>query len=102
MPMGVYIILSSNFLFSTYYNAPPKFHKVVESFYTGLYASVSSGIWDTSFIPIQVGVYQGDPLSVVIFNTVINTMVDMHFTIQTRLRIHHLPISETSECIAAC
>ena len=64
-----------------HYNAPPKFRKVVESFYTGLYASVSSEMWDTPFIPIQVGVYQGDPLSVVIFNTVINTMVD---TVQSR------------------
>ena len=64
-----------------HYNPPPKFRKVVESFYTGLYASVSSVMWDTPFIPIQVGVYQGDPLSVVIFNTVINTMVD---TVQSR------------------
>ena len=54
-----------NFIFSTIYNAPPKLRKVVESFYTGLYASVSSGMWATPFIPIQVGVYQGDPLSVV-------------------------------------
>ena len=38
-------------------------------------------MWDTPFIPIQVGVYQGDSLSVVIFNTVINTMVD---TVQSR------------------
>ena len=64
-----------------HYNAPSKFREVVESFYTGQYASVSSGIWDTPFIPIQVGVYQGDPLSAVIFNTVINAMVD---TVQSR------------------
>ena len=66
-----------------HYNAPPKLCKVVESFYTGLYASVSSGLWDTPFIPIEVGVYmyQSDALSVVIFNTVINTMVD---TVQSR------------------
>ena len=35
----------------------------------------------TPVIPIQVGVYQGDPLSVVIFNTVVNTMLD---TLKTR------------------
>ena len=27
-------------------------------------------------IPLQIGVYQGDPLSVVVFNTVINTLMD--------------------------
>ena len=32
-------------------------------------------------IPIQLGVYQGDPLSVVTFNSVIKTVVD---TLQTR------------------
>ena len=37
--------------------------------------------WSTATIPLELGVYQGDPLSVVIFNTVINTMVH---TLQTR------------------
>lgn len=64
-----------------HYHAPPKLTNLVQSFYTGLAATVSSGSWATPFIPINVGVYQGDPLSVVFFNTVINTMVD---TIQTR------------------
>ena len=38
--------------------------------------------WVTPTIPLEIGVYQGDPLSVVIFNTVINTLVD---TLQTRI-----------------
>ena len=33
--------------------------------------------WSTPLIPLKIGVYQGDPLSVVIFNTVINTMVEV-------------------------
>ena len=37
--------------------------------------------WPTATIPLALGVNQGDPLSVVIFNMVINTMVD---TLQTR------------------
>ena len=55
-----------------YYNAPPQFSKIVQMFYTGLYAKVSSSKWST---PLKLGAYQGDPLSVVIFNTVINTAV---------------------------
>ena len=64
-----------------HYNAPPKFSRIVSAFYTGLSAQITSSSWSTQLIPLEVGVYQGDPLSVVIFNTVINTMVD---TIQTR------------------
>ena len=64
-----------------HYHVPSKMTNLVKAFYTGLAASVSSSSWSTSLIPIQVGVYQGDPLSVVIFNTVINTLVD---TLQTR------------------
>ena len=36
--------------------------------------------WATPCIPLQVGVYQGDPLSVGIFNIVMNTLID---TLQT-------------------
>ena len=61
-----------------YYNAPPQFSKIVQMFYTGLYAKVSSSKWSAPFIPLKLGVYQGDPLSVVIFNTV------MICSIQTR------------------
>ena len=32
--------------------------------------------WSTPCIPLQVGVYQGDPLSVVIFKSVMNTLID--------------------------
>ena len=38
---------------------------------------VNSNSWSTPLIPLKIGVYQGDPLSVVIFNTVINTMVEV-------------------------
>ena len=42
--------------------------------------------WSTPLTPLQLGVYQGDPLSVVIFNIVINTLVD---TLQTRHDLGH-------------
>ena len=38
--------------------------------------TVTSKAWSTKAIPLQVGVYQGDPLSVVIFNTVMATLAD--------------------------
>ena len=65
----------------THYHAPSKLYNLVKALYTGLAARVTSTSWSTPLIPIQLGVYQGDPLSVVIFNTVINTLVD---TLQTR------------------
>ena len=59
-----------------HYHAPSKLTGLIQAFYSGLAAKVSSGSWVTPATLIQLGVYQGDPLSVVIFNTVINTLVD--------------------------
>ena len=56
-----------------HYDAPPHFLRVVSSIYTDLHANITSKAWSTKAIPLQVGVYQGDPLSVVIFNTVMAT-----------------------------
>ena len=61
--------------------------KLVEALYTGLAARITSACWSTPLVPIQVGVYQGDPLSAVIFKTVINTLVD---TLQTRRDLGYL------------
>ena len=47
-------------------------------------AEVISDGWSTPLIPLQRGVYQGDPLSVVIFNIVINTLID---TLKTRTNL---------------
>ena len=59
-----------------HYHAPPSFSGLVQSLYQGLSASVMTREWSTPPIPLKIGVYQGDPLSIVIFNTVINTLVD--------------------------
>ena len=59
-----------------HYHAPQKFQSIVASLYSNLSASIKTNEWATSCIPLEIGVYQGDPLSVVIFNTVMNTMVD--------------------------
>ena len=63
------------------YHAPAKFKNMVSSLYSGLAAQVTTPHWSTNTFPLQVGVYQGDPLSVSIFNTVINMLVD---TLETR------------------
>ena len=53
----------------------------MQSWYTGLSATISTDKWSTEPVPLKIGVYQGDPLSVAIFLTVINTLSD---TLSTR------------------
>lgn len=59
-----------------HYHAPSCFSDLISSTYSGLSAAVRSREWMSPSIPFKRGVFQGDPLSVVIFNTVINTLVD--------------------------
>lgn len=62
----------------------------------------------TPLVPLRIGVYQGDPLSVVIFNTVMNTLVDTlttrrdlgyHFT-GTRHKVNILQYADDT-CLVA-
>jgi hypothetical protein len=48
----------------------------MQALYSGLNAKVITAEMETPVISLQKGVYQGDPLSVVIFNTVMNTLLD--------------------------
>ena len=64
-----------------HYHAPSQFQNILKSLYSDLSGKVITQDWVTPTIPLEIGVYQGDPLSVVIFNTVINTLVD---TLQSR------------------
>ena len=59
-----------------HYHAPEQLVSIVSEFYRDLTGIVQTKRWTTAPFPIEVGVFQGDPLSVVIFNTVINTLVD--------------------------
>ena len=59
-----------------HYHAPPEFCRLLASWYTGLPASISCDEWVTEPVPLNVGVYQGDPLSVVVFLSVMNTLSD--------------------------
>ena len=57
-----------------HYYAPPQFLSILQALYSGLSATIISTNWETPLIPLEKGVYQGDPLSVVIFNTVITPL----------------------------
>ena len=59
-----------------HYHAPPCMIAAVSDLYQGLVGVVRTEEWSTKPFPIEVGVFQGDPLSVIIFNTVMNTLVD--------------------------
>ena len=52
-----------------HYHAHPQFLAILQSLYSGLSAKVLTTEWETPVISLEKGVYQGDPLSVVIFNT---------------------------------
>ena len=59
-----------------HYHAPPMLCEILSSWYSGLSAVVSTSKWNTPSVPLEKGVLQGDPLSVVIFLTVMATLSD--------------------------
>lgn len=48
----------------------------VSDMYQGLAGVVRTEEWSTKPFPMEVDVFQGYPLSVIIFNTVMNTLTD--------------------------
>ena len=64
-----------------HYHAPPEFSALLQSWYSGLSASISTADWVTPAVSLETGVYQGDPLSVVLFLSVMATLSD---TLSTR------------------
>ena len=59
-----------------HYRVNPYLVDLVHHLYTNLTASILTPSWSTAAFAMEVGVFQGDPLSVSIFNVVINTLVD--------------------------
>ena len=74
----------------SHYHAPPQFCSIIQSLYSDLSGTVVTNDWSTATIPLELGVYQGDPLSVVIFNTWLTpcrpdqTLVSFSPTLTTR------------------
>ena len=60
----------------SHYHAPQIMVSTISNLYKDLICVVSTKSWTTNPIQLQTGVYQGDPLSVLVFNTVMNTLVD--------------------------
>ena len=81
-----------------HHHIPPEFCRLLQSWYSGLSATISTDEWSTPPVPLKIGVYQGDPLGVVIFLTVMNTLSDtlstrndLGFTLPTSaISINHL------------
>ena len=59
-----------------HYHAPREMLEMIFNLYQGLFGVISCKSWQTAPIHLQIGVFQGDPLSVLVFNTVMNTLVD--------------------------
>ena len=55
-------------------HAPQHLQMVVENLYSDLQVMVTTKRWSTSLLPCKIGMFQGDPFTVVVFNTVINTL----------------------------
>ena len=59
-----------------HYHALRDFIEIITNLYTDLTGIVRTKQWTTAPLHLGIGVFQGDPLSVSIFNTVMNTLVD--------------------------
>ena len=55
---------------------------IVGDLHSDLQALITTPDWTSRPIPLKMGVYQGDPFSVVIFNTVMCTMADSMMGLQ--------------------
>ena len=60
----------------SHYHAPQVMVNTISTLYQDLTDVVSTKPWTTNPIHLLIGVYQGDPLSVLVFNTVMNTLLD--------------------------
>ena len=70
--------------FLQHYGAPSKLLHIVTNMYSNLQSIVMCRQWSTKIIPMKIGVYHGDPHSVIIFNTVMCTLAD------SLANLHHL------------
>jgi hypothetical protein len=60
-----------------HYHLDPAFISLIRAFYSGLSVVVTTKSWTTDSIPLNIGIFQGDPLSVIIFNLVANLFVEL-------------------------
>ena len=60
-----------------WYHFPVQFRQFVQSYYEGLYIKVRTSKWTTEPVALLMGIFQGCPLSVQLFNIVWNIALDM-------------------------
>ena len=60
----------------SHYHAPTEFLALVSSLYESQQAVITCKQWESKPVDLTVGIFQGDPLSVSIFNTTINLLLD--------------------------
>ena len=60
-----------------HYHLETAFINLVIAVYSGLSVVVKTGTWVTDSIPFNIGIFQGDPMSVIIFNLVANLFVKL-------------------------
>ena len=58
------------------YHFPATFIRFIRSMYSNLFVLFITNCWCTDPFPLQIGIFQGEPLSVMIFNLVINLLVE--------------------------
>ena len=68
----VFILTLSRSLWPTINHAPLEMIRLVSNLNDGLTAVISTSKWTTAPIHLQLGIYQGEPLSAIIFNTVMD------------------------------
>ena len=73
-----------------HYHGSPLFANVVRNLYKNVSARVKTKDWTTQSFKYRVGVFQGDPLSVSIFNTVANLLSDCLDTLSNRCHGYQL------------
>ena len=81
---------------------------MISSLYQDLTGVISAKSWETDPFHLQIGVYQGDPLSVLVFNMVMNTLVDaitkchpnLGYTLGTNHRPNLLQYADDTSLIA--
>ena len=78
-----------------HYHAPTGVCNLLQSWYDGLSASISTSDWVSPSIPLEIGVNQGDQLSILISLTVMATLSD---TLSTKKDLG-VKISSSEPCV---
>lgn len=85
-----------------HYGISDQFIAMAVNLYRGLSASIHTPSYSTPNIPINKGVFQGDPLSVIIFNTVMNTYIDTINQTSSQFKLFFLQLITVTWSPAVC